>query len=84
LGGQNRRFGGVLTAVSEMQHAPEKACSRAAFWDGRRFSGKIVRGRLERDPEAWMPVFGKDHAQGLKHDPEKWIPVLGKDHVQGL
>jgi hypothetical protein len=37
---------------------------------------------LEHDPEKWIPVFGKDHAQMLKHDPEKWIPFFGKDHAQ--
>jgi hypothetical protein len=27
--------------------------------------------RLEHDPEKWVPVFGKDHAQTIEHDPEK-------------
>jgi hypothetical protein len=34
---------------------------------------------LERDPEKWKPVFGKDHAQtsNLDHDPIQmnWIMV---------
>src|ERR1700751_5443417 len=39
---------------------------------------------LEHDPEKWIPVFGRDHAQNEDptRDPEKWIPVFGRDHAQ--
>jgi hypothetical protein len=30
---------------------------------GYRFSEKITRQQKVRDPEKWVPVFGKDHAQ---------------------
>src|SRR6187399_886956 len=43
-------------------------------------SGKS-RATLAHDPETWIPVFGKDHAQTTAHDPEKWTPVFGKDHA---
>jgi hypothetical protein len=28
---------------------------------------------IQHDPEKWIPVFRKDHAQrNIQHDPEKW------------
>jgi hypothetical protein len=50
----------------------------------------MLKGKLEHDPEKWMPVFGKIMLKGkLEHDPEKacpgpdpgWIPVFGKNHA---
>jgi hypothetical protein len=29
---------------------------------GYRFSEKIMPKQMEHDPEKWVPVFGKDHA----------------------
>jgi len=44
----------------------------------------MLQTRLKHDPEKWVPVFRKDHAQTktLEHDPEKWVPVVRKDHAQ--
>jgi hypothetical protein len=44
---------------------------RPAGWSmtrksGYRFSEKIMLKQLEHDPEKWIPVFRKDHAQAIK------------------
>jgi len=40
---------------------------------GYRFSEKIMR-KDKHDPEKWVPVFGKDHAQGQNMIPKMPAP----------
>src|SRR5271154_2516897 len=46
--------------------AGKTACIQdCPHWSGSLITGRFAASSLEHDPEKWMPVFGKDHAQTI-------------------